>query len=158
MKPGPKKKGKDMICKVCAKVFYLRKSMIKMGQSHCSTKCMGASRKGIQRSALTEFKKESLHPLWRGGQFLRGMYLLKREKGTNEYRPIHRIKMEKAMRRKLLKQEVVHHLDGDPANNDLSNLYLFPNNPEHVRYHELLKSIVKGYIKNNNGINKEVKK
>ena len=32
-------------------------------------------------------------------------------------------------------EEVVHHIDGDRKNNELSNLYVFRNNGEHTNYH-----------------------
>ena len=48
------------------------------------------------------------------------------------YVPVHRLVMEKHLGRYLTKDEVVHHLDGNPANNDISNLELFSNNAEHL--------------------------
>lgn len=30
---------------------------------------------------------------------------------------------------------IVHHEDGDQSNNDLSNLFVFPDNVEHMKYH-----------------------
>jgi hypothetical protein len=44
----------------------------------------------------------------------------------------HRIVMEEKLGRPLRKGEVVHHIDGDKANNDPSNLILFPSNSEHM--------------------------
>lgn len=48
---------------------------------------------------------------------------------------LHRIVMAKSIGRDLRPEEVVHHIDGNPSNDDLSNLMLFPNNGEHRRYH-----------------------
>lgn len=48
---------------------------------------------------------------------------------------LHRIVMAKSIGRDLRPEEVVHHIDGDKTNNNLSNLMLFPNNAEHRRYH-----------------------
>ena len=48
---------------------------------------------------------------------------------------LHRIVMAKSLGRDLRPEEVVHHIDGDKTNNNLSNLMLFPNNAEHRRYH-----------------------
>lgn len=47
----------------------------------------------------------------------------------------HRLVMEKAIGRYLLPTEVVHHRDGDLANNELSNLYLFNGQGEHCGFH-----------------------
>jgi len=47
----------------------------------------------------------------------------------------HLVIMEKHLKRKLKKDEVVHHIDRNPLNNEVSNLMLFPNNAEHIRFH-----------------------
>jgi hypothetical protein len=47
----------------------------------------------------------------------------------------HRVVMEQHLSRYLLAAEVVHHIDGNPRNNLLSNLQLFANNAEHLRAH-----------------------
>ena len=48
------------------------------------------------------------------------------------YVAVHRLVMEEHLGRYLTKEEVVHHKDGNPANNDLSNLELFASNAEHL--------------------------
>lgn len=48
----------------------------------------------------------------------------------------HRLVMEKKLGRLLERQEVVHHIDGNPLNNDPGNLMVFGRNAEHLR-HEL---------------------
>jgi len=52
----------------------------------------------------------------------------------------HRAIMEKHLGRRLKDEEVVHHIDGDRANNAISNLMLFPNDSEHHKYHGELKA------------------
>lgn len=49
------------------------------------------------------------------------------------------IKMELHIGRPLTKDEVVHHIDRDRTNNDISNLYLFNNQNIHMTYHGYLK-------------------
>jgi hypothetical protein len=44
----------------------------------------------------------------------------------------HRLVMEQKIGRKLVPGEVVHHIDGDRANNDPGNLVLYPSNSEHL--------------------------
>lgn len=51
----------------------------------------------------------------------------------------HRYVMEQFLGRKLTKAEVVHHIDGNKRNNDISNLMLFANQAEHLKYHAELK-------------------
>ncbi len=40
---------------------------------------------------------------------------------------------------KLTKENVVHHIDGNPSNNDPKNLMILPNQAEHARLHGLGK-------------------
>ena len=56
--------------------------------------------------------------------------------GTSPYRGmrVHRYIMEKAIGRKLKKGEVVHHIDGNTLNNNLSNLALMSNG-QHTTFH-----------------------
>lgn len=43
--------------------------------------------------------------------------------------------MEEHLGRKLVKGEIVHHIDKNRENNDISNLMLFPTKEAHTRYH-----------------------
>lgn len=52
---------------------------------------------------------------------------------------VHRWVMEKKLGRKLRHGEVVHHIDGNKLNNNMSNLMLFPSQKEHHAYHEECK-------------------
>lgn len=55
---------------------------------------------------------------------------------TKEYgRHEHRIAAEKKLGRPLKKGEVVHHIDSNKRNNDLSNLMVFPTQAEHAIWH-----------------------
>lgn len=49
--------------------------------------------------------------------------------------PEHRVVVEKHIGRFLTDEEVVHHIDGDRSNNDISNLVLCANQSEHSKYH-----------------------
>jgi len=51
------------------------------------------------------------------------------------YVRVHRLAMEKKLGRRLTREEVVHHIDGDKRNNREDNLALFPNQGEHMETH-----------------------
>ena len=81
------------------------------------------------------------HPCWKGGVIVvkgyRYLYCPDHPHATTHRRVSeHRLVMEASLGRYLDPREVVHHIDGNPANNELSNLVLFSRNAEHLR-HEL---------------------
>ena len=60
-------------------------------------------------------------------------YKAKKVKGKNVGE--HRLVMEKHLGRKLIKGEVVHHINRNKSNNDIDNLILFPTKKAHTKYH-----------------------
>lgn len=60
----------------------------------------------------------------------------------------HRTKIEEQIGRKLSSKEIVHHIDGDKNNDDISNLYLCSNNSEHMNLHDQLEKISCELVKN----------
>lgn len=70
-------------------------------------------------------------PLWKGGRYVRKDGYVILSGGVLEHRSV----MAAHLGRPLTDEEVVHHIDNNPSNNDISNLMLFPNNGEHKRYH-----------------------
>ena len=47
----------------------------------------------------------------------------------------HRLVMQKYLGRKLIKGEVVHHINGNGLDNNLNNLMLFPTQKAHTEFH-----------------------
>lgn len=75
----------------------------------------------------------SLHPTWRGGRTVADGYVkawvdpddpLRCMAGTGGYALEHRLVMARALGRPLSEHETVHHINGDRADNRLSNLQL----------------------------------
>lgn len=78
-------------------------------------------------------------PAWHGGRKVRAdgyiqIYAPDHPSVTANYPYVleHRLVMEQHIERYLLPEEVVHHKDKNPSNNDISNLELFSNQSEHI--------------------------
>ena len=50
----------------------------------------------------------------------------------------HRVVAENILGRRLNADEVVHHVDGNPRNNDPDNIRVFPSQKEHAEFHAKL--------------------
>ena len=68
------------------------------------------------------------------GQYQYGVVKNHPHKTKNNYVLLHRIIMENQIQRLLDKEEVVHHIDYNKMNNDISNLRLM-NRLEHMKLH-----------------------
>jgi hypothetical protein len=97
------------------------------------------SKLGIDRQKAGARSGEK-NPMWNGGRTIDedGYVLVKASAGhpfvdRHGYVRLHRLAMEQKLGRYLLPEEVVHHLDGDPQNNDIENLELFDNNGDHLQ-------------------------
>lgn len=109
-------------------------------------------RKHARKRSLTIARNDAQpdrHPAWKGGTTIdRQGYVMERVDRAGEfgylirtarrddprgYAPQHRVRMHQKLGRPLLKTEVVHHIDGDVANNDPANLEVFACNADHLR-------------------------
>jgi hypothetical protein len=85
-------------------------------------------------------KKGEDHNWWRGGITKTSRKYIKIYNPNHPncdchgYVSLHRLVMEQHIGRYLTKGEVVHHIDKNKQNNDISNLMLFPNDSEHLKY------------------------
>lgn len=88
-------------------------------------------------------KTREQNPSWKGGRKVRkdGYILVYApnhpraiNNGNNETTYIleHRLIMENHLGRFLEPEEVVHHIDGNPQNNSITNLHLYKNQAEHI--------------------------
>lgn len=90
---------------------------------------------------------------WKGGKITIGGYIYiysPRHPNCTKYGYVceHRLLMEKKLKRLLKLTEIVHHIDGNPLNNDIKNLVVLKNKSEHRLSHpeisEKQKLIFKG--------------
>ena len=74
------------------------------------------------------------HPNWKGGKHHSHDGYYKVNTGANKQQYEHIVIMEKHIGRKLLKNEVVHHIDFNPSNNKINNL-LLTTHGKHIWIH-----------------------
>ena len=83
---------------------------------------------------------------WKGGRaiekkkytsYMRIKFPLHSRSHSDGYVYEHILVVEKALGFQIGKDAVVHHVDGNGLNNDLSNLMVFRNQAEHSRFHRL---------------------
>lgn len=160
------KRGKDFVCKQCGKTFFVKQCDINYRPTikYCSQECYHAS---------TRKEKQFRHCLNCGSEFVvvsrhkdkkfcctKCATDNRRNKkrtatlGSNGYKYVwfangsgqkeHRFIIEQIIGRKLDRDEVVHHIDGNRSNNDISNLVVMSRG-EHSALHRN-KEIEKGKI------------
>lgn len=90
----------------------------------------------VQRTPFVQIG--STHPRWKGGRmFDKSGYVLVYRPGhheANRHGQVreHRVMMEQKLGRPLQRGEVVHHIDGNRANNHPDNLEVYENNALHL--------------------------
>lgn len=152
------RKGNTLTCPACGAAFWQPAAWTrKSAQQFCSRECRARTvttpnlianrydRTG-QKFPGTGLKGDK-NPAWKGGVTYfkkHGNYTgVKYVRCPAEYLPMarkdgyimeHRLIVAQAIGRLLLRSEVVHHIDHNPANNDLSNLQLFASNRDHKLY------------------------
>ena len=83
------------------------------------------------------------HPTWKGGEYIgsdgyKNIYV-----GKRKYIREHIKVVQDSLNRELTNEEVVHHIDGDKLNNEISNLYVCSFR-EHRNAHQSLQEL--GYL------------
>lgn len=93
------------------------------------------------RKCYIKYNRGKNHPSWKGGKMTDKdgyIYIHKPEHPfSNDHGYIfeHRLIMEKHIKRYLKREEVVHHINRNEADNSIKNLLLLPNNSEHRKLH-----------------------
>lgn len=127
---------KEMICEKCAGPYTIKHRNVKKRKTSLCPKC------------LDEFVTERLVAgnKGRASDFIistRGYKYLRDYEEKHGYKFYHRKAVEDFIGRKLLKSDVVHHIDGDRLNNEIDNLFL-TNLKGHHKAHSSLDQI--GYM------------
>ena len=134
-----------------ARYHELAETVRKMIEDEKLTQREAAQRVGIHQGTVERWAKRfgwktqrsgprggAEHPQWKGGRKLVGRYWYvyspdHPRRTKQRLVAEHRLVMEKVLGRYLEPQEVVHHIDGNPQNNEPSNLVVFQTNAEHLR-------------------------
>lgn len=117
----------------------------KCGCKETVCKRVTKSTKGITRPHL----QKASSPNWKGGRYIDAHGYVMIHIGNNlkvkskweSYKKEHTALMETKLKRKLVKGEQVHHIDGDRQNNIKSNLVLMKSSKEHRDSHQSLQEI-----------------
>jgi len=123
--PGQLRKVRAAQCEACGKTIKPPPS----AKAHLS---YGAKRRFCSQRCHGLASQREQHPNWKGGLILSKGYKLVRV--GNHYEFEHRVVMERVLGVKLTPNLHVHHIDGDPLNNDPKNLVVLTN-AEHQKLH-----------------------
>lgn len=141
------KKKTYLFCNFCKNIFYSGHKKSK----YCCRYCYYKSKIG-RVAVLSKYK---------GGKYINAQgYVLIRtldhpNRDGHDYIRQHILVMEKKIGRYLKKGEVVHHINNNKSDNRITNLMLFKNNSEHMKFHKKLdKKTIKKLV---NDCKKETK-
>jgi hypothetical protein len=118
-----KKMKRIIICGVCGNIFLKYDCQITKTQKNnpcCSKKCAYKLRK---KSNLPSGESLAHH----------GYILIRISNNKTRYK--HRVVMEQYLGRKLNKNEIVHHKNGNKSDNRIENLELIMGNGTHIKEH-----------------------
>ena len=105
-------------------------------------------KKGVQipwNKGLLGYLALNKHYKWNGGKRKTSQGYIEIKSPNHPFRnkqgyvPKHRLIAEKTLGRYLTKGEIIHHIDENPLNNKLKNLYLFAKRWQHAVYHRQVK-------------------
>jgi hypothetical protein len=129
-------------CDVCSESCPKRLTKKQMFQqkTYCNLICHGIMQKKMNKRTIYEDG-------WRIKKAYYG-YVVKRiwnDRHKGEWVTQHRYNMEQYLGRKLLRTEIVHHIDMDKTNNNINNLWLC-NHSTHTTAHGSMNIAVAGLI------------
>lgn len=127
------------ICEYCNKEYFVYPCLYKE-RKFCSKEC---TYKGVGKFISVK-KIGRNNPAWKGGEITVCKYIKVHSpkhphSDGKGYVFKHRLVMEEHLKRYLLPEEVVHHIDEDKKNNKISNLMLFHNTGAHTAHHHAIR-------------------
>ncbi len=140
------KKGEKMSPEQRAKISAARMGMRVSAEAGAKIGAANSRRvvTAETRSKLANANGGDRAARWNGGKSTRRkdgrVYVLThpaRSSGSR-YRLRSRLVMEEHLGRSLLREEAVHHIDGNPANDAIENLRLFAKSGDHTKFHMAL--------------------
>lgn len=132
-------------CKWCNKKKHVPTYEVKRGNGKfCSRSCSSKYHYHNKNKYIIGGKKGSDNPNWKGGvtrctKGYKMLYIPNHPYAVNGYVMAHRAAVERTLGRYLMPEEKVHHRDGDKNNNSIANLFLFPSNGLHSKFHHAKK-------------------
>ena len=126
---GLTKDNSDILKQMSQKISVKRKSRIEPPRTKKWKDNISKALKG--REGLSMDK----NPFWKGGKTTSNGYNILRV-ARNTKKPEHRLIVEQAVGRELLRQEKVHHINGIKNDNRIENLMLFQSQKEHSNYEQ----------------------
>lgn len=128
-----------VLCPQCGKLFLARRRYRKSNSANhvifCSRECFFNS----NRYTPPYHPSGRNHPCYKNGTSISRGYIIY-SSGNYKGMPIHRVKAEKVLNRKLKRTEVVHHIDGNKANNRNNNLLICTTN-YHTQLHNRMSEL-----------------
>ena len=118
-------------CDICGEICPKRIDYApKLKRTYCKQECFS-----IMQQEMNE--RKAYKDGWRVKESYYG-YVVKRiwnDRYKGEWVTQHRYNMEQYLGRKLLKNEIVHHIDMDKTNNDISNLWYCTKSQHKIAHH-----------------------
>ena len=134
------KSPKEIVCPNCSSVFYIKLSHKECCSNKCARNWLKYKNKWKDEDYILNFgfvPRIKLYEIVSFGKHLRDylcVYVFDHPKKVNTVL-YHRAVMEMYLGRLLSENEVVHHIDGNPSNNIITNLAVLSKS-DHARLHK----------------------